>query len=43
MHREFINFCKRCLLLLDKFAECHRMLNGKIEFDDERVERFCKI
>ena len=43
VHREFINICTKYSLLLNKFAECHQMLNGKIEFDDEKVEGFSKI
>ena len=43
MHWESINTCTMFLLLLNKCAEYHQMLNGKIEFDDERVEGFSKI
>ena len=43
VHRESISICTKYLLLLNKFAECHQMLNGKIEFDDERAEGFTKI
>ena len=43
VHREFINICTKYSLLLNKFTECHQMLNGKIEFDDEKVEGFSKI
>ena len=40
VHRESINICTKYSLLLSKFAECHQMLNGKIEFDGEKVEGF---
>ena len=30
-------------LVLFKFAECHQMFHGKIEYDDEKVEGFSKI
>ena len=43
MHRESINICTKYSLILNKSAECHQMLNGKIEFDDEKVEGFSKI
>ena len=43
VHRESINICTKYSLLLNKFAECHQILNGKIEFDDEKVEGFSKI
>ena len=43
VHCESINICTKCLLLLNKFATCHQMLNGKIESDDDRVEPFSKI
>ena len=43
MHRESINSCTKYSILLNKFAECHQMLNGKIEFDDEIVEGFSRI
>ena len=43
VHHESINSCTKYSLLLNKFAECHQMLNGKIEFDDEKVEAFSKI
>ena len=42
-HRESIDICTKYLLLLNKFAECHQMLNGQIEFDDEKVEGFSKV
>ena len=40
VHHESINICTKYSLLLSKFAECHQMLNGKIEFDGEKVEGF---
>ena len=43
VHPDSINICTKYLLLFNKFAECHQMLNGKIEFDDEKVEGFSKI
>ena len=43
VHCESINICTMYLLLLNKCAEYHQMLNGKIEFDDERVEGFSEI
>ena len=43
VHHESINSCTKYSLLLNKFAECHQMLNGKIEFDDEKVEGFSKM
>ena len=43
VHRESINICTEYSLLLNKFAECHQMLNGKIEFDDKKVEGLSKI
>ena len=43
VHREPVNICTKYSLLLIKFVECHQMLNGKIEFDDERVEGFSKM
>ena len=43
VHRESFNICTKYSLLLNKFAECHQMLNGKIEFDNENVEEFSKI
>ena len=43
VHRESINICTKYLLLLNKFAECHQMLNGNIKFDNEKVEGFSKI
>ena len=43
VHGESINICTMYLLLLNKCAEYHQMLNGKIEFDDERVEGFSEI
>ena len=42
VHRESINIYTNYSLLWNKFAECHQMLNGKIQFDNERVERFSK-
>ena len=38
VHCESINICAKYSLLLNKFAECHQMLNGKIEFEGEKVE-----
>ena len=43
VHRESINICTKYSLLLNKFAEFQEMLNGNIEFDDERIEGFSKL
>ena len=43
VHHESINICTNYALLLNKFAEYHQMLNGKIEFDKEKVEGIIKI
>ena len=43
VHCESISICTKYLLLLNKFAECYQMLNGKIEFNDKKVEGFSKI
>ena len=43
IYRESIKICTKYSQLFSKFAKCHQMLNGKIEFDDENVEGFSKM
>lgn len=37
VHRESINISTKYLLHLNKFFECHQVLNRKFEFDDGSV------
>ena len=43
VYRESIETCTKYSQLFLKYAKRYQMLNGKIEFDDEKVEGFSNI